>query len=165
MADIDIANPGSSRVALQTALLDLLSASGEISLIGNLTTTTLTTQNAWYPIQGSWGSDLPPSNMSVQVPAGTITSNFAGRFLTVASLSFTSGSPTNTIEFGIFKNGVLIPSHASTTWLDTTSYPNAIPISGIDDLVVGDILDLRVRCLTSPSVTLVVTDCNFSAKT
>lgn len=44
------------------------------------------------------------------------------------------------------------------------AFPNTVPISGLDDIAQGDVVDLRVRCTTAAGVQIIVVSANFSIK-
>jgi hypothetical protein len=126
-------------------------------------TVTMTNQNAWYQIKNGWSNDISPAGMLVNTTTGQIICGQAGIYNTTAILSYqdSSGS-TDTLQFGIFKNGVSIPSHSAIDWVDGTTYPTSITLDGLDLLQVGDVLDVRVMCTTNPGVTLAILNVNFN---
>jgi hypothetical protein len=145
---------------LINALVDRY-ACGEITMPAGVTPITLTVQNTWYPIVANWVADQV-HNTTLTAAAGTITSDIAGQYWIITTISFTSDVATEIIEFGTFKNDAVILDHVATTWADTATYPNTVTVSGIDALDVGDVLSLRVRCTSTAGVVLVPTRGNFS---
>lgn len=137
-------------------------SSAEITIVTGTTPMTLTLANTFYQCASDWTADISPINATIDTAAGTITAGLTTRIRTLCAVSYVSASSANTLEFQIFKNGTAIPSHAQTTWLDTTTFPNSVTIVGLDDVVPGDVLDLRVQCTTGAGVVLLVTSANFS---
>jgi hypothetical protein len=137
-------------------------SSAEEKMSGNATPTVCTLQNVDYEIAGAWSHDLAPQDFTVDDVTGHMTCQKAGRYWTVASLSFTSPG-VGSLAFSMFKNGAPIPGHKATTWISTNTYPNSVSISGIDDLVPGDVLSLMVRGTTGAGLSVTVTDANFGA--
>jgi hypothetical protein len=124
---------------------------------------TLTLQNVLYQLQTAWSADQAPVGMAIDASNGTITCVQPGTFFMVAHL--TVESPTgvaSTIAIQIFKNGTAIPSHDSSTWAQGAVYPNEVSASGIDNLLAGDVLDLRAACTTAAGLQLTVLKANFS---
>jgi hypothetical protein len=139
-------------------------ASAEMHLAGNAVPTTMVVENTYYPIASSgWLSDLVPVGMTLNLAAGAITVQTPGRYWTIVTLSYTAPG-FDTIAFQLFLNGAPLLSHSIITWTDTTSFPNAVTLSGIADLADGDVLDVRVASSTDPNVVITVTNANFSIK-
>ena len=145
---------------LEAALVQHINA--EATLVANAATTTITTQNTFYQLAGTWTHDLTPAGGCSVDATGRITVGATARYLLVATVSFSSASATNELTFAMFKNGTQVPDHVAKSWIDTSSYPNAVSISGIDDASAGDIYDLRVTCSTASGVVITPTDANFS---
>jgi microcystin-dependent protein len=139
-------------------------AYGELVISGSVTGTVLTTQNTWYQVTAGWAADQH-SNVTLNAGGGTLTPTVTSEYLTVCAIVFTSAAATNTIEFGLFKNGSLIADHAAFSWTDSVAFPNTVTIAGIDAIASGDVLDLRARCTTNSAITITVTDANYSVLT
>lgn len=147
--------------SLLAYLISILPSYGELVILDSSTPTDLTTQNDWYQVTAGWTVDQT-NNTTPNAEDGTITADVAGQYLTLAAISFISGAAPETLQFGIFKNGSLISGHTGFSWTDTETYPNVVTLVGIDELAVGDVLDVRARCTTAPSIAITVQDCNFN---
>lgn len=134
---------------------------GELVIDSNAAALTMTNQNQYYPITTGWTAGVSNKMTANPVP-GSMQAITAGFYETLASIAFTSSAAPQTIVFGVFKNGVLIQDHIAVSWTDTTTYPNTVSIVGIDSLVVGDVLDLRVQCTTAAGIAITVTNANFN---
>ncbi len=157
-------NPELGQLKITPITLSGMPAYGEITLTDNATATVMTNQNEAYPVAGAWGDDVAGASVAYDLTAGTLTilPGGAGLYLTICSLAFTSGAAPETVKFGLFKNGNPIPDHVAVSWTDTTTYPNSVTVSGIDNIAPGDVIDLRVTCLTAEGISVTVTNCNFS---
>lgn len=160
--------PGDQMPVLISLLAQILDATqepeatvGEISVDSNAVAVTMTNQNQYYPITAGWVVGIN-QNVTPNATAGTLTIENAGIFETLAAIGFTSPNQPNTLFFGIFKNGTLIADHVAITWTDTVVYPNTVTVVGIDNLAVGDVLDVRVQCTTAAGVQITVTGANFN---
>lgn len=139
-----------------------IGAYGELIVTGGSVATTMTIQNNFYLINGSWAANQV-LNTTLTPASGTITIDIAGEYQTLCQLSYTTASSTiETIQFGIYLNNVALPSHNATSWVDTASFPNGVTLTGIASLSVGDVLDVRVACLTTAGLSITVTDANFN---
>jgi hypothetical protein len=137
--------------------------SAELHLAGNVAVTSLVNQNQFYPIASDgWASDLPPLGMTTDFAAGSITVLQAGRYWTIATISYTTPDGPDTLQVQVFKNGVPLDSHVATTWTDSTEFPNSVTVSGIDQANAGDTYDVRIQCLTDPGTVLTVSGANLS---
>lgn len=141
-------------------------AYAEITLIGNVVASPLTLQNTWYPIVPVlWTNDVAPNDMSVNLVLGSIQPNVRGKYYVIASLSFVSGEPPNTLEFTLFVNGAAVPGHKVTTWIDSTTYPNSIVVCGLVDTtgtVGSHEFALFMRCTTAATISVTIVDANFT---
>ena len=134
-------------------------------LTSNASTNALASQGVFYAVTagGGWAHDIPPVNCT-QDANGRLTAGIAQRYETICTVAFTSAAAPNRLVFQLFKNGNPLSEHVAVTWTDTATYPNTVTITGLDDLVPGDVIDLRVACTTAADVTILVTDCNFAIK-
>jgi hypothetical protein len=147
---------------LAPGILPLTEAAyGELVITGNAVATSLPTTGDWVKVAAGWAPD-EVNGVTLDAGAGTMTVVQAGAYQTLCAIAFTSADTPQTVEFGIFKNGALIPDHLVVSWTDTDTYPNTLTITGIDGLSTGDVLDLRARCTTADSVALTVTEANFN---
>lgn len=137
------------------------SAYGELIIGSSAASLALTVQGTWYPVVSNWSSN-EVSGVTLTPAAGTMTIVSAGVYQTACVINFTSPSAPNTVQFGIFKGNSLIADHLAISWLDTTTYPNNVAITGIVSLAVGDVISLRARCTTAAGTSVVPTDVNFS---
>ncbi len=136
-------------------------AYGEMTITDNETSLTLTDQNAYYQIVSGWTADQV-KDVVLDPVAANMVATVAGQYKTTATIVFTSAEAAQTIQFNIFKNNNPISDHTAITWFNTTTFPNTVTADGIDMLNAGDVLDLRVQCLTAAGQVMTITDCNFN---
>ncbi len=143
--------------------------SAEIYLSGNASATTCTTQNTWYTIAGSWAFNTAPIGFTIATPAGTLTvgsttRSGTGRVLLLASGSISyPNSQAQTFEVGLFKNGSFITGHSLALSVNNAIDSFPFSINGLEDLVDGDVIDLRIRCTTTGGQAITVKYANISA--
>jgi hypothetical protein len=136
---------------------------GEMFITGNATITARAVQNTWYKITPNWQSGLVIA--VTQTPAaGTVTIQNSGIYRLLCVLSFGSDGTYSGEEFGVFKNGVLLPDNVAYAWSDGGSYTykTQVTISGLVQLAAGDVLDLRTRNIDNPTTNIIVSDVNFN---
>lgn len=135
-------------------------AYGEEIITNNAVAITLTNQNQFYPVNTGWAND-DALNCVQDAVNGTLAPTVSGEYLTICTVVFTSAG-LQQVEFQLFKNGVAIPDHKAISWVDTAIFPNTVTISGIDGLVGGDVISLKVRCTSAAGLVITVTDANMS---
>ena len=116
---------------------------------------TLATINTWYTVSPfmQYSNDINPINATIGLITGIITPTLSARYMSNVQISFIPTSVTSeTLEFAIFRNGVLVPSHVSSIIMDTLASPSSITISGLGDIVSGDNLQIYARSTTSNDV-------------
>lgn len=129
---------------------------------------TLATINTWYTVSPfmQYSNDINPINATIGLITGIITPTLSARYMSNVQISFIPTSVTSeTLEFAIFRNGVLVPSHVSSIIMDTLASPSSITISGLGDIVSGDNLQIYARSTTSNDVEFNVLYLNFSVST
>ena len=131
----------------------------ESELNANATTTSLTTQNTYYALSGTWATgELLNATAST---AGVITPSQGGEFQAICTVSFKqSTSVSNTFEFQIFKNNAGFQTAVTSIQIaDQSVY--AITVNGLFPCAASDTLQVVMRCVTNAAVTVTVTEANF----
>lgn len=139
---------------------------GELTITGNVSATSLPSQNTWVQVTGgsiwSLGDDF--SQMAGGLPAGTLTASNPASVVVLSILSFSviPGNNGVTFQVGIFKNGSLITEHVAQ-FIAATTDEYMGTVSGIDMCANGDVFDVRVRYVNvHAATTLTMTRANFS---
>jgi len=137
-------------------------AAGEITITGNVTATTLTTQNTWYPVTAGWSVGDVLNGFTANTGAGSLT--FTGTSVlneTLLNCSATLGNSSETYQIAVFKDGVLITEHEAELRGSTTEEPN-VALMGADSMTTGNTFTIQARCTTRSNTSLTVTRANFS---
>lgn len=137
-------------------------AYAEMTINDGSTPLVLTTQNTFYPVTAEWTNDIAPMGMSIDTATGVITSNVTGTVQTLLQFSYISAAGPDTLIVQLFKNGEPIPDHAANTWIDSTTYPNSVTVTGLDNISIGDTFTVKVSCTTDNAISITPTYANFS---
>ena len=116
------------------------------------------TANVYIPINDWNGGDFyknvnDPDNNSIIIGE-------PGAYAVVASISFT-GSANQDFDFQIFANGVELP-HTHNRRNSGTGGFGSVSISGLDRLITGDVVDLRVEDTTAANKNITIVNANLS---
>lgn len=141
-----------------------LSPSGRAYLVGNTTATTISTQDTWYEISGTWNA----SNLNyLSHTSGALT--YDGDVATQVEYnvggSYSSPDNTATYEIGVFTDGSLKPSTVIDFSPPRAGESLALPnIFGFTDSTAsGTSHSVRVRC-TSGTSDITIRSLNFIIK-
>ena len=128
-----------------------------------------------YQIANAIATDIVTQGVSVKVvnftqgivqgitfASSALTMTLVGKYLLNVSLSGfkTTGTNTRQYEFAIFVNGIE-STKIKTTRDFTNQIVGAINLTGILNLAVDDVLDLRIACLDD-TLDFTVADCNLN---
>ena len=143
--------------------LALTAIYGEMTISANAVATSLPTQNAWVPVTAGWGMGDDFSGMKGDTVAGSLTSYADGTypFATIVSLSVKAGTGGATYQFGIFKNGVLLPEHSAELTIGAGE-ETSISMTGIDHASKLDAFTVQARCTTTAATSVTVVQANMS---
>ena len=138
------------------------SSCGELNIYNVTSFLTLTTQNTYYKITGfslgTYNSGVTPSAVN-----NNMVINSAGIYQTLFTCSFSFGNNASIYSFSLFVNGVQFPSHQQTTEVNNANNViSNVTFSGITQLNVGDVVDVRVANLSASGTTISVQQANFN---
>jgi len=134
----------------------------ELYVSSNAVATALTVMGTFYQIVAGWVNGLS-SGTTPQAGASNIKCLSAGVYRVVVTATHTNDAiSVSTFEFAVFVNGIQVAkvtqrySGVGPTELDD------IALSGLLNLGVNDLVDIRARCTDAAAVNLTVSNINFS---
>jgi hypothetical protein len=138
------------------------SSVGELTIASAGTPLTLTLQNTFYKITG-WTVGTFNSGTSPSSTNSNIVINSAGIYQTLASISFSFGGNAHIYNFSFFINGVQVPGHQSASQVSNANnvYSN-VTLTGVVQMNVGDVVDLRARCTNAAGSTITIQETNMN---
>ena len=133
-------------------------AYGQFYVEGNAVAQTLANQNQYYIINPTWLAGLS-SGMTPDVGNSRIIVQVSGVYQILVSIDY-SGPVNHEFQFAIFENGIfqaLLTTHSVPRGNNQTVFT---AIGGLNQLAVGDLLDLRVQCTTGAGQSITVVHAN-----
>lgn len=133
------------------------------SLSDNTTITTLTSQTVWYKVAGTtillkeFNFDMATDNRAVYLADDT-------RIVEVTVTFSCEANSTNTVEYTIFKNGVIVPNAKASITLGANKPGSGAFISGLE-MSQNDYIEVWVRSTNKNNVDLIAENLQLSART
>jgi hypothetical protein len=133
---------------------------GEMYIHGNTTPISLTTQNTWYLLADTWiaGNN---NGFTADTANNRLICNSEGIYHVTGQISYTA-SQNETYQFEVFINGVAQNDLMSESVARLGGNEISCPLSGLTSLVANDIVDIRLRCVSSSSVSAIPVMVNIS---
>lgn len=132
----------------------------EMYLADNAGTQTLTLQNHFYQWTTGWLAG-ESNGFTVAPGTGQITALVSAVYRVAITFGTFVNAANQTLEFGLFRNGIYQPDHSMHLDLPNTR-GNSGAIVGILTLNAGDVMDLRVQNTTSAGKVLTIEDANLN---
>lgn len=135
---------------------------GELTISGNSTATTLTTQNQWYQITAGWSVGDVNKGIIASI-SGSLTGNCRpDSIVTSFDSAINVGHAGATYQIAIFKNGLLLTEHLAQYKVTNPSDDVNIGSAGVDTIKSGDVFTLYARCTSRAATSITVLRANLS---
>lgn len=132
----------------------------EMYIHDNANPETLTLQNTWYKVTDTWTAD-DLYGFSADIPNAQLICHAQGIYHVTTQINF-QATPNASFQFAIFLNGVEQVDLAAHSIMRGVSQTISVPILGVVALIPGDILDLRVQCVSAAGTTVTVIHVNLT---
>lgn len=133
---------------------------GELSVSENAVAMALATQGQFYLVT-QWDTVANANGTTPSVANHNIRIDQSGWWKLIATMCGTGDAGSPTYEFSVFVNGV---EHGNARVEQTmnSGTQQSWTISDLNYLQAGDVVDIRVRCLTSANKNITITDGNLT---
>lgn len=133
---------------------------GAIYIHDNAVAQTLTNQNEFYLITGTW-LEGDCSGFTPDTANNRIICNEAGEYQINCQINY-NGANIDGYQFAIFVNGVQNQELTVHTDARQTTQTISTPVMGLVSLAKNDIIDLRAECTTSAGTQITVVHVNIA---
>lgn len=114
----------------------------------NATATTLTAQDTWYPVAGTWV--VGPEDTMVGATTGLLTCTTAGTYQIEASLSIIASTSSDTFNFSVLVDGAYVAATARIRRkIGTGGDVGALSVHATLTVTAGQTVGLGIAALTA----------------
>jgi hypothetical protein len=136
---------------------------GQVNIVENATSLTLTNQNQFYQWTAGWAVDpsVSTSGLAWDSDNSRFTICCKGIYHAAASLTVLCGSANQDLTFQLFVNGSSVINHQDV-YFQSSGIHMDVAFGTLIKLQPGDYVDLRIENVTSAGKTVTVEDAIFS---